>query len=525
MLRNIGSNWALLVIQTGVMMCLTPIQISALGTPVQGVWLTIASLTSTLGLLILGVPMASVRFLAGHVARNEVEEANTVIATCLGVCLSLGAGALAIGSGLSLFFEHTYLGSEAWRALGPDVVHQARIAFWISIAQVCFGFVWQLPYGILDAHEAFVARNGVKIAGLLLRLLVVVVLLRLYPSVVVVACGQIGVMLVEFTVARMIIRRSWPALRFSLRGFDRGRLRTILGFSLFAMLASAGSLLSFQSDQMVINAFRDPEQGTYFDVGNKFFPVLVGFVISIGMVMMPRATKLQANGQMAELRAEFLKWSKLAYSLALLVGIYLMVLAPEFIAWWVGPRLARSFAVPSGQVTRVLMFSFLFFLPVRGVASPILMGLGKPALPALAFLAMGIANLAISVALVKPLGIFGVAVGTAIPCLLFAGGVVWIACRETAVPLSNYIAYVMVRPTLGAIPPVALLYLLKRGLHVFNIDAPRWAEFIPLFVTGVGMIIVFLATWLFFVYRDDPYFDIATRAQRFLPHALRRKAH
>jgi O-antigen/teichoic acid export membrane protein len=521
MLRNIGSNWALALIQILVLIQLTPIQVRELGVPTQGVWLTVASLTSVLGLLILGVPMASVRFIAGHVARDEPHKANAAIATCLGICLALGAGAFVVGLGFWSFFDHTYLRSPEWVPLGPVVLRDARVAFWISVAQVSLGFAATLPFGILDAHDDFISRNGVKVAGLILRLVMIAGVLRLYPSLILLAAIQFGVMLLEFAVALAIIRRSRPHIRFGLSGFDASRLREILGFSLFAMLLNMGSQLAFQSDQLVINAFSGPDQGTFFDVGNKFFPPLLGLVLGIGMVMMPTATKLQVTGGFAELRGAFLKWSKVAYSLALLVGVYLLVLAPEFLAWWMGPL----FAVPSGRVTRVLMFSFLFFLPVRGVASPMLMGLGKPALPALAFLGMGVINLAISLVLVKPLGIFGVAVGTAIPCVLFAAGVAWLACREVAVPVFEYFSYVMLRPTLGVLPPIALLYLLKRGMHVFHLDASRWVEFVPLFLSGLGMVALFMVMWVFFVYRDDPYFDISARVERFLPQSLRRKAH
>jgi O-antigen/teichoic acid export membrane protein len=519
MLRNIGSNWALALIQIAVLMQLTPIQVHILGESVNGTWLAIASATSYLGLLILGVPMASVRFIAGHVARKEVDETNRAISTCLGLCLGLGVVALVVGSALSLVFEHFVLHRPEWASLGPARLAEARIALGISVLQVSAGFVAQLPFGILDAHDHFVARNGVKIAGLILRLVLIVGALRFFPSLVVLALIQVAVMALEFGVSMLVIRRSWPHLRFRLKGFDPTRLRAILGFSLFAMLLNMGIQLSFQSDQLVIGMFMSPDDGTFFDVGNKFFPALMGLVIGIGMVMMPMATKLQVKGELGELRAVFLKWSKVAYSLALLVGVYLLVLGPEFLAWWMGP----SYAMSSGRVTRVIMFSFLFFLPVRGVASPMLMGLGKPAWPSLAFLAMGAINLAFSLALVKPLGIFGVAVGTAIPCVLFAVGVLWLACREVSITLTDYASYVMLRPTLGVIPPILFLYALKRGMHVFHIFAPRWEEFFPLFLSGVGMVGLFLFMWVFFVYRNDPYFDLFARVEPFIPRVFRRK--
>jgi O-antigen/teichoic acid export membrane protein len=520
MLRNIGSNWMLALVQLVVLVQLTPVQVRALGPAAQGAWLTVASVTAVLGLLVLGVPMASVRFIAGHVARGEVERANQAIATCLGVTIGLGAAAIAVGAGLSVFFEHTYLRSPAWQALGPTVLAEARVAYWMVVVQVGAGFVGQLPFGILDAHHDFVARNGVKIAGLLLRLALIVGVLRRHPSLIVLGWVQLGVMLLELLVALALIRRRHPAIRFGLRGFDRGRLREILGFSVFVLLVGMGSQLAFQSDQMVINAFIGPEQGTLFDVGNKFFPPLVGIVLGIGVVVMPMATKLQAEGSTHELRHVFLKWSKVAYSIGLLVGAFLLVLAPQFIDWWMGP----TFSAPSARITRVLMVAFLFFLPARGVASPLLMGLGKPVLPAIALLGMGAVNLALSLGLVRPLGIFGVAVGTAVPCVLFAVVVVAAACAEIGVPLADYLRYVIVRPTLGAAIPALVLFGLQRGLHLVPVGLPRGVAFMRLFGAGVATVAAFGAMWLVFVYRGDPYFDLAAKVDRFLPRALRSRA-
>ncbi len=517
MWRNIGSNWALAVIQIVVLVQLTPVQVHALGPAAQGAWLTVASLTSTLGLLIVGVPMASVRFIAGHVARREFAEANRVIATCVAMCLALGAAALLVGAIVSVFFERVYIASPGWQSLGPRVLREARIAYWISVAQVALGFVAQLPFGILDAHHDFVRRNGVKIAGLLLRLGLIVGVLRVFPSLVLLAMMQFAVMVVEFGAALFFIRRGAPSIRFGLAGYDAGRLRAILGFSAFAMLIGMGSQLSFQCDQLVIGAYSTPEQGTFFDVGNKFFPPLVGLVLGIGMVIMPTATKLQATGDFAELRAAFLKWSKIAFSLSLLVGAYLLVLGPQFVGWWMGP----TFTGPSGTVTRVLMAAFLLFLPVRGVASPMLMGLGKPGPTSLAFLGMGVANLALSLALVKPFGIVGVAVGTAVPLVFFSGLVAFLACRAVEIPIGKYVGYVLGRPSLGVLPALLVVVLMKRGFGGLSFGASRGAQAIPLVASGLAMMTVLLLTNLLFVYRDDPHVALPGRVLRLLPSSWR----
>src|SRR5580765_8591705 len=113
------------------------------------------------------------------------------------------------------------------------------------------------------------------------------------------------------------------------------------------------------------------------------------FVIAIAAVVSPMATKLYTEGRMDALREMFLKWSKITLSLTILGGVFLMVLGPTFIGWWIGP----AFQQPAGSVLQILMLSTFVFLPVRGVAMPILVGIGKPRAPAIGFVISGLLNL------------------------------------------------------------------------------------------------------------------------------------
>jgi len=56
------------------------------------------------------------------------------------------------------------------------------------------------------------------------------------------------------------------------------------------------------------------------------------------------------------------------------------------------------------------------------------------------------------------------------------------------------------RAALGALPIVALLLWFRLGLHV--------QSFPGLMAAGSVMVLVFGFTWIFFVYRRDPYVDL-----------------
>ena len=79
MFKNISSNWVRNVLSIVVLMHLTPFVIDTLGKEVNGVWVTIVSSTLILKLLILGVPMATVRYLTEAVANKDVPAANRAL--------------------------------------------------------------------------------------------------------------------------------------------------------------------------------------------------------------------------------------------------------------------------------------------------------------------------------------------------------------------------------------------------------------------------------------------------------------
>src|SRR5206468_3109977 len=236
------------------------------------------------------------------------------------------------------------------------------------------------------AHHDFVVRNLVRIGGVLLRLSLTMGLLTLDASLVILALIQIACLAFDFGVSWLLVRRRYPGVRLSLADFDRGMLRRIFAFSLYVLLLNTGARLSFETDALVIGAFLGVGSIPFYAVANSLVLYLMEFVIAIAAVVMPMTTKLNTEGKPDELREMFLKWSKVALSISIMAGVFLIVLGPRFIGWWISPE----YEGPSGRVLQILMVSCFVFLPVRGVALPMLMGLGKPKTPTVAFVVAGL---------------------------------------------------------------------------------------------------------------------------------------
>jgi O-antigen/teichoic acid export membrane protein len=494
-LRNIGSTWVLTLVNIPAVYVLTPFVIHTLGQQGYGTWTLIASITGYMSLLAIGVPMASVRYLTQHVAEGDSRKVNEAIGSCAGLYLMLGAAAMLIGAALMVWFVSTYEIAPALRA-------QARLAFGLMVVQAAAGFIGLLPEGIMYAHHDFVVRNLVRLGGILLRLSLTMSLLTLDASLVVMASVQIACLAFDFSLSWLLIRRRYPGVRLNLAAFNWGTVRRILSFSVYVLLLNAGARLMFETDALVIGAFMNVESIPFYAVANTFVIYLMDFIVAIAAVVSPMATKLKTEENLDRLREIFLTWSKVALSVSILAGLFLIVFGPRLIGWWIGP----SFERPSGEVLQILMLSSLVFLPVRGVALPILVGVGKPAIPAFALVTAGLLNLGLSMLLARPLGLAGVALGTAIPNVLFAVFVLIVACRELQISLPSYVNYVVPRAALGALAPLAVLLWFKLVLQVEG--------FAGLVAAGLAMVVLFSVTWVFFVYRDDPYVDLRTHLVR-----------
>lgn len=502
MFKNIGSNWLLMVVTVAATYVLLPYSLKHLGQEQYGIWLIITSLTGYMGLLMLGVPMASVRFIAESLAKKDYLQMNKFIGSSAGLFLFMGFVSLVVGCGLFVFFEVAY-------PIPPEIRNPARAAFFLVLLYIAGGFFGELPYGIMAAHHDFVLRNSLQTITLVYRLVATIVLLKVYPSVASLAIVLLSSMALETTILWTVIHRRYPEVKLDLGKFEMSTVRTIFSFSIFVLVLTVGFKLVFQTDSLVIGKFLNVSDIPYYAAANSLIIYLIEFVIGIASVVMPTATKLRALDQDQGLRELLLKWSKIAMSLSLLASLYLAEFGPRFLKVWIGP----AFEVSGGNVLRVLLLSTAVFLPVRGIALPILMGLGKPKGAVWGLLATGLFNLVLSILWAKQYGLIGVAWGTTVPNLFYSVVLLWLVCDELKCHIWQYLRYVAMRAIVGAAVTFAI---------VGSVDHYTTLQGYPGLVAGGFLTVaVFGVIWLSFVYSKDPYFDLQGKFARFLPMRLR----
>lgn len=500
MLRSIASNWSLNALQMVVFIVLWRYTALVLGDD-WGIWELITSLSMPLQLLALGLPMATVRAVSVARGRGEFDDASAAVGTSLSLTLVLGVVAAGIGVLIYGAFSAQILTGQSWESsVSDERAGIAKLAMIVMLANVAAGFALRLPYAIYEALDDFVVRNLIMGSGILARLVLTYAMLSWRPDLFALALVQIAVALLEFIAAYAVSRIRHPQVHFRPRRIDRGVARNLLSFSMFAFLLNMGALLAFKIDAIVIGWMATAEDIDHelkvYGFGNKIFDPMINMLLAVGMVLMPLAAAHAGKGNLAFVRDAFFKWSRVTTLLVLLMGGYLMVLGPEFLAM----LLEREYEDRSGDLLRVLMASFLFFLPIRSVALPVLMGLGRAKAPGLGLLAMGIVNLALSLVLIRPYGLMGVALGTAIPNVVFSAAFAAIACRSLEVPWTQWASYSFGKPTLAALAASGALWAVTPYV-------PH-ESFVELVLVGVGYTALFGVIAVLFVYRGDPHVDV-----------------
>lgn len=502
MLKNIGSNWFLMTVTGLATFFLMPFNLAHLGTLQYGIWLVISAQTAYLFLLHLGVPMASVREMTQAIATGDRRKLNQVIASCSLLYIGFGVLVGVLGIPLLFDFERSY-------DVPIDLRASARFAFLLALVQIAIGFIANMPFAILSAYQAFVAKNALSALAILVRILVNVALVVWYPNLSMLAAALVAMTTFELVLGWGYVLKRYPGVRPRLTDAQVESVRSIVKFSAYVFLLALGGQLAFQTSALVIGRLMTTADVVTFAVPNSLMLILMQFVGGISSVMMPLATNLHTRGEMRALRGILFRWTKISLALSWCAGLYFIVFGPAFLAFWI----KSAYSHESDAVLRILTTSYLVLLPIRSVAVPMLMGIGEAKWLTLATLGAGLLNLVLSILWIGPYGLVGAAWGTFVPNVLLSAVMMALVCRALDVPVVDYLAATVPLALVGAFAALVML-----GWWEWIWHPSSW---FGLGVAGALTVAVSVAIWGGLVLRHDVHVPIP-RLSEFIPWRLQR---
>jgi O-antigen/teichoic acid export membrane protein len=248
-----------------------------------------------------------------------------------------------------------------------------------------------------------------------------------------------------------------PFLLTSL-GVDRIVFSEIARYSGTSFILIIAYKLRFKTDEIVISTMLSVAAVTYFSIGDRLLDYTGEVVSSLAQIFVPMSSQSDAKGDKERLRKILIAGNRACALIVFPITATLIILGKSVITAWVG----KTYVQASYPVMLALLIPSTFSL--AQAASPrILYGMAKHRSLALVTGMEAIANLILSVVLIRPFGIFGDALGTAIPltctALFFMPRHL---CRILNVPIGFFLRQAYTLPILLCAPTVAVLLLMQR---------------------------------------------------------------
>jgi len=327
-------------------------------------------------------------------------------------------------------------------------------------ASVALGFPLGVFGGALEGLQRFYLVNWMNVASSILRAGLIVVVLQRHR-------GLIGLALVTTLVPLgFSIMRAWIALRIlgtPLRidyiNWDTARL--VANYSGITFIILISSRLRFQTDEIVIGSFLSTEAITHFSIGARLVDYANNVILCIAQIFTPMSSQSNAQGDASRLRKILIVGNRACAFVIFPISATLIILGKSIIEVWVG-----SSYIPRSYPVLVVLTLPMTLMLAQAASTRMLLGIGQHGTYAIVTLLEGIVNLALSILLVRRYGIFGDALGTAIPLacttILF---VPWYVCKIFGVRVSTFLRHSYTLPLLATVP-LALTLLMEQRWFV-----------------------------------------------------------
>ncbi len=456
--RNAAASYLRFFVSMMVMFLLTPYIIRHVGQQEFGLWSLTFSVLGFFGLLDMGLSSSVVRYVAECRGAGDIDRRNRMVSTLSIVYLVITTvAAIAV-----LALSHNYT-----RLFSIPLEQQSRAValLWILAARTSlFALPLSLFQGILFGEQRIALLNGIQISTTLLYGSLSWVALAHGSGLVTLAWINLGAMILEYTLYAVFAFRTVGDLRISWKLADRSLLRTVAGFSFAQSIVSVAALVRLRTDPLIVQYFLPISQVAIYAVALRIAESALLLIKQGINVLSPLMAQLHGSGDHDKIRTTMLGAGKLSFFGSTLLTVPICVFATQIVSRWVGTGFASA-----GPTLIVLMLSMWLVTP-QLVAASVLAMTGHHKITARAEVGGMLLNLCVSIALARPLGLAGVALGTLVSTIIVdLLYIVSYACRVNGITYGTFTKKVLLAGFVPGAVQTAITLAIKLTLPALSI--------------------------------------------------------
>lgn len=390
----------------------TPIMLRLLGQSEYGLYQLVYSVVSYLSLLSLGFGSSYMRFYSRYKAQKDedgVAKLNGMfmVIFCIisGICILCGIVMLGnikgiFGTGLT---ENEYA--------------IARILMGLLVANLAITFPNSVFNCYITSQEKFIFQKLISlIQGIASPFLTLPLLIMGYGSI-----GMVSVttcLTITSLIVNIVYCVKKLSIRFTFGKFDFKLMKEMWVFTFFIFINQIIDQINWSVDKFLLGRLSGTTAVAVYGVGGQINTLYLQFSTSISNVFVPKVNMIVAEtGDDNELTRLFTKVGRIQFMILFLILSGFIYLGRPFIRIWAGTGYDAAYIVA------ILLIAPVTVPLIQNLGIEIQRAKNMHKARAIVYLFITLANVAISIPLIKCIGPAGAALGTAIS--LIAGNIIF----------------------------------------------------------------------------------------------------
>ena len=453
LIKNILSNYAGVLIPAAVFLLLTPFMIKTLGPTAYGIWIIANTLRSYFQIMEFGIRTSVIKFVSEYHAKGEKRKIEELFTTSFFAFLIIGIISLIILKVIADFAPNIFKIPSSYFETLKTLIS----IFGLNIAVIFLNRIFE---GTLAGFQRYDLVNLLNIISETLNAVLTALLLLLGYGLISLSILSVLLSVSVFFIQTFVLKKYYN-LGIKISRFNWQAIINIADFSFFSFAIEVAAKVSAKMDSLIIGIFMPVAAVTEYIIGVKLASITEKLTDPMVDIFFPFASELSINNDKSGLHRLLIEGTKISALISFPLTGFLFLSGEAAINLWIGKGYESSVSI----LNLFLLISAVSAL--EATSSRILLGIGKLKFNATVSVCSTFLNLILSLILIKPLGLKGVALGTLIPLTianLFL--IIPYTCAKVNLPVKELIRSSLIPPLIPIIPAFPLIYFLNHFLEI-----------------------------------------------------------
>ena len=474
---NISSNWLSMLCSGIIELITVPVALHALGMTGYGVWALLAFGLSYLTILEAAFALTVNRFSAYY--KDDHAERNRHISVSFFGLTGFAILGMAAGLAVSGYIPRLF------PSIPPEFAAQAKVTFILVVYTLAAKMVESTFSGVLTGNLCHARANIVRISASFLRLVLMVVGLKYWPTIISVQVAFAVAVTLQAILMYFVMKKSVPGIVLSLGLVTLASAKKFTSYVIHSITRSGSRVFMETTLVLMVGVYGKASDVAIYNVASRLPGLLQSLLACVQNVFLPVATTFAAKGQIQGLHSVVRRGTAFCAALTGITAIWLYAFAQPLLSFW----LRKAPSADEIAVMRVVLLA-LISGGIFELWLPVLVAMGRLKWLSISAIAASVAGLALNYLLLR-YRLVPMAIAPAIALLT-----VWILKTGIWLPLYgtyelklgrwDYFSGSLGLPVLAALVAIPLAWLTK----FLPVGGLIW-QVLVMGVTGVAITIVF----------------------------------